>query len=233
MPSKYKKTKLIFDLDDTLIKTTQHYLNTEHWFSHLFEAFNIPANEVQQLIREIDIKLLSEHKYGYHWYAQGLEDAYNQLKTKYKISIKNFKKKLNAVIAKEFQSDRELWDNALEILEHFYNLNYKMYIMTLGDDFIQMEKIEKTNIKHYFEQIFIVPRKDDEFFQKMIKTARLKPEETYFIGNSIENDMLPAKRAGFKCILYNKHTTFYGKKVKIPSGIKIISDLIELKELIK
>nr|HPG31464.1 HAD hydrolase-like protein [bacterium] len=98
-----KPKNIVFDLDDTLVKTTAHYINTEQYFADLFGGFNIPREEILELIKIADLKLLEEFKYGYHWYQQGLESVYDVLSKKYSIFIKNLKEKLNEKIKYEFQ----------------------------------------------------------------------------------------------------------------------------------
>mgnify|MGYP001300239266 CR=1 FL=1 len=112
---------IIFDLDDTIVKTTQHYINTEQYFADLFKPFNIiPREEILELIKTADLKLLEEFKYGYHWYQQGLESVYEKLSEKYNIQISNLKHLLNSKIVSEFQkAPIELWDNAIDILNFF------------------------------------------------------------------------------------------------------------------
>ncbi len=224
---------LIFDLDDTLIKTTQHYINSEIYFVNLMAANGAPKDEAKELIKQIDLKLLSEYKYGYHWFQRGLIEGYKILSKKYNFKIENFENLIAEKIKAEFETERELWDNAEEILKYFYDLHYTMYIMTLGDYNIQMSKIKKTSIEQYFKKIFVVSKKDDDDYKNLIKETNINPNESWFIGNSIEHDITPALKFGFNCVLYNKHTTFYGMKLEIPKNVIVISDLLELKKIIK
>ncbi|HPN32444.1 MAG TPA: HAD family hydrolase [bacterium] len=228
-----KPKNIVFDLDDTLVKTTAHYINTEQYFADLFGGFNIPREEILELIKIADLKLLEEFKYGYHWYQQGLESVYDVLSKKYSIFIKNLKEKLNEKIKYEFQeSPVELWDDSAGILKYFKNKGYNLFVMTLGEFNIQMDKIIRADIKNFFNKIFIVSKKDDADFQNLIEQTGLVPSKSYFVGNSIVSDMIPARKAGFNCVLYDKHTTFYGLQVDIPEGINVISDLSELKKII-
>jgi len=225
---------LIFDLDDTLVKTNRHYINTEHFFVNLFTDFsNINKNEILEMIKEEDMKLIKSHKYGYHWYRDGLIEVYKRLCEKYNIQIENLVMKLNNKVEEEFLAEPELWDNALKVIEHFHRQNYDLYIMTLGEYDVQMPKIEKAGIKKFFKKIFIVSRKDDKDYADMISHAGLIPSRSYFIGNSIYSDIIPAKRAGFNCVLFDKFTTFYNIKIEIPENVTIIKDLNELIEIIK
>jgi len=227
-------TDIVFDLDDTLIKTTQHYINTERYFADLFNGFGIPRDEILELIKLADLKLLEEFKYGYQWYQQGLEDVYEQLRAKYAIKIEGINDLLKNKIAVEFKlAIPELWDNSKDILEYFKQLNCRLFIMTLGDYDVQMAKIVKADLEKYFDHIFTVGRKDDADFQNLIKKTGVIPENTYFVGNSIVNDIIPASKAGFKCILYDKFTSFYGQEFDIPDNVKVITDLNELKTIIK
>ncbi len=95
-----------------------------------------------------------------------------------------------------------------------------------------MSKINNTDIGKYFKEIFVVSKKDDEDYQYLIKETKINPKDAWFIGNSITNDIIPALRTGFKCVLFNKHTTFYDEKMDIPKNTIVISDLIELKNII-
>ncbi len=224
---------IVFDLDDTLVKTNQHYHNVEQFFSGLFIDFKqIPKEEILECIKEEDMKLIKNHKYGYHWYRDGLVIVYERLREKYNIEIKDFEKLLNAKVNEEFTGTPELWDNAREILEHFFNNSFNLFIMTLGEYDVQMPKIEKTDLKKYFKRIFVVSKKDDNDYANLIKETNLIPANSYFVGNSIYSDIIPAKRAGFNCALFDKYTTFYNYKIEVPENVPIIDDLLKLKEII-
>lgn len=225
---------LVFDLDDTLVKTNQHYMNTEKYLIDLYKEYpQISEKEIRELIKEEDMKLIKSHKYGYHWFKEGLTEVYKRLKVKYGIEINNFSENFTKKVEDEFLQTPELWDNAQKILTHFYELKKNLYIMTLGENQVQTPKIEKAGIKHFFKKIYIVSKKDDKDYSDIIADSGINPRESYFIGNSIYSDMIPAKRAGFNCILFDKFTTFYNMKIELPDNILIIKDLIELIDLIK
>jgi len=224
---------IIFDLDDTLIKTNKHYFATCDYFVDLFKKYKIEKKYILDLIEKVDLDLIKEHKLGFHWYKKGLEIVYEILKKEYNVEIEDFYKKIENKVNLEFKTKRELRNNVIEILEYYKQKKYKLYIMTLGDEKIQHLKINNSNIKHYFDDIFVVKKKDDEDFNFVKNKLKLDIDKTYFVGNSIESDMIPAKKIGLNCILLNKHTTLYNKKLEIPEGVNVVSDLIELKNIIK
>lgn len=77
-------------------------------------------------------------------------------------------------------------------------------VVTKGDMFIQMARLVDSGLIHYFEQVFVVPRKTSEIFTKICDYMGVSPEKTAMIGDSLVSDISPALEAG----LYAFHKPF-------------------------
>lgn len=71
----------------------------------------------------------------------------------------------------------------------------------------QMEKLMKLGLLEYFSYVVSseeagVEKPNEKFFQFCAEWAGLKPEEILFVGDSVEGDVLGAKKAGMQALWY-------------------------------
>ena len=101
---------------------------------------------------------------------------------------------------------------------------YALHIITNGFVEVQHTKLQKSNLKQYFDVVVCSeetgkkkPHKD--VFNLALKNANAKPETSAMIGDNLEADVLGAKRVGIKPIWFN------------PENKKTKKDVIQIKHL--
>ncbi len=98
-----------------------------------------------------------------------------------------------------------VYDGARDMLD-FLKDKVKLGLLTNAiDPFEQKARIQKSNLKDYFNVIGIAYdigayKPDIEAFTWMTDKLSLKPQEIVFIGDSEKHDIVGAKNAGFKTI---------------------------------
>lgn len=120
-----------------------------------------------------------------------------------------------------------LFDGAIEILEYLKS-KYNLHIITNGFKEIQDNKIQNSNIGHYFKTITNsesagVKKPNPKIFEHAVAFANAKKEHSIMIGDCIEADVNGALNFGMDAILFNIDST---KKYQ---NIKQVSHLLELK----
>jgi len=99
-----------------------------------------------------------------------------------------------------------LCEGAREVLE-VLSRRYQMHIITNGFVEVQYKKLENSNLRHYFKNIFISeevksPKPDAEIFHYALKSSNARRKESLMIGDSWEVDILGAMGAGLDQIHY-------------------------------
>lgn len=120
-----------------------------------------------------------------------------------------------------------LFGGAIEILEYLKS-KYNLHIITNGFKEIQDNKIQNSNIGHYFKTITNsesagVKKPNPKIFEHAVAFASAKKEQSIMIGDCIEADVNGALNFGMDAILFNIDST---KKYQ---NIKQVSHLLELK----
>jgi YjjG family noncanonical pyrimidine nucleotidase len=130
-----------------------------------------------------------------------------------------------------YSSQKFACPNVHAILEHLEG-RYELGILSNGFAEIQGDKLALLGISHFFRHVIYsdtvgAMKPGLEIFQAAQHAARRQPEEVVYVGDSYNDDVLGAKRAGWKAILYNP------SKEVIENGIADaeIADLLELKEI--
>ncbi len=93
--------------------------------------------------------------------------------------------------------------------------------------------LDDYKFRQYFYDILLSPefgisKPNLEFFQKVLDNANVSPSEVCLVGDDIENDIIPARRIGFKTVLLDRD----GKHANHESPDAIIRSLKELKNVI-
>ena len=111
---------------------------------------------------------------------------------------------------------------------------FDLYILTNETLRTQLVKIQAIDPKgKYFKGILTseeagCEKPSKEMFLELLKRHRLKASQCYFVGDSVENDMIPAHALGMTPVLTTEFTGL--KKGRSPKGMAVISTLEELLE---
>jgi putative hydrolase of the HAD superfamily len=121
-----------------------------------------------------------------------------------------------------------LFDGAIEILEYL-KPKYNLHIITNGFQEIQGNKLNNSNILHYFDTITNsemagVKKPNPLIFEFAITKANATKSNSIMIGDCIEADVNGALNFGMDAILFNIDSS------KSYDSIKQVSHLLELKK---
>ncbi|MDY3927857.1 MAG: YjjG family noncanonical pyrimidine nucleotidase [Clostridia bacterium] len=206
---------ILFDLDDTIFDFLWSEKNA---LSKTLIHFNIkPEERILSRYSEINLsqwKLLEQGKI-----------------TRDELKIKRYIILFDEMNIKECSAEAaaDYYENALgtffrfmpgaeEVLKRL-SLRFRLYIVTNGTAAVQNERIKRSGISRYTNDIFIseitgYEKPQKEFFEKCFSTIPdFSKEETLIVGDSISSDIRGGINAGIKTIWFNhKHeknsTTF-------------------------
>ena len=118
-----------------------------------------------------------------------------------------------------FLKEYTVFDNVKETLT---KIKLKKIIVTRGDFDIQDYKVDSTRLHNFVDAVEIVRLKSAQTYTDLINKFNLIPEETAMVGDSINNDIIPALEAGLYAFHVNKHQDDW-ETIHVPSTKKKIS----------
>ena len=137
-----------------------------------------------------------------------LSDTFNKLNYKVDDDIIN---KLAIDYIEHLSDFNNLIPDTFLVLEEL-KLKYNMHIITNGFKEVQIRKLEKSKLIHYFKTVTIsedvgVKKPDKLIFEYAIISAKAKIENSIMIGDNYHADILGASALGMRAIYFNFHKT--------------------------
>jgi len=192
---------IIFDLDDTLIKTSKLYNRAREEFSLLMENSGFRKEESLAKLDEIDIKNIQQHGFTKERYPLSLGKAYEYFSQKNGKNINpKLKKKIEEIGWQVFRQVPELVDGVYQVLDSL-SQKYFLILATLGDPQVQERKLQLTDLKKYFSVVYVLRYKNVEEYQNILTEHKLDKKDTWIVGNSVRSDLNPGLKLGINCIL--------------------------------
>jgi putative hydrolase of the HAD superfamily len=108
----------------------------------------------------------------------------------------------------------------------------RMGIISNGDSRQQRQKLESTGIASYFSVIQIsgdigIAKPDTEIFLQACRQAALPTKDCCYVGDSLQDDVIPANKAGLLGIWLNRQAE------KNPISIPTVHSLSKIKSLLQ
>ena len=192
---------IIFDLDDTLIKTSKLYNHARNRFSSLMGRSGFDGEASLIKLDEIDISYIKVHGFIKERYPYSLGKTYEFFcKENNKEIDFDLKERIEDIGWQVFRQIPELVDEAFSVLQNLRK-KYLLILATLGDPRVQKEKIRLTGLEKYFSDVYVLKYKNVEEYQSIISKHDLNKDETWIIGNSVRSDLNPGLKLGLNCIL--------------------------------
>ncbi|MEA2086557.1 MAG: HAD family hydrolase [Candidatus Caldatribacteriota bacterium] len=192
---------IIFDLDDTLIKTSKLYNHARDEFSSLMQELGFNSEESLVKLDEVDINYIKEYGFVKERYPLSLGKTYEYFSQKNGKEINlELKKKIEEIGWQVFRQIPVLVDGAYRVLDTL-SKKYFLILATLGDPQVQEEKVRVSGLKKYFSEIYVLKHKNVEEYQNILTENNLNKKDTWIIGNSVRSDLNPGLKLGINCIL--------------------------------
>jgi len=199
---KYKT--LFFDLDDTLIDTSNAEVTA---IKNVFSEYNLPfENRIIDIFygdtgwQSFDITEFGEKAVFTFKFGAMLD----------KIGVKNEKFQMIDRYYELLHERHKLVRGAKKVLNELKNRGYKMYITANGYTSMQRKCLEDCGIGGYFSGVFLsdeidVRKPSRAFFEYVFAHI---PEsnrgQVLVIGDALSSDVLGAKNAGLDCCWFNR-----------------------------
>lgn len=201
---------VIFDVDETLYDMVQPF---EKAFKELWQK----KYDVDMYALYVDSRIHSDKVFDQVMAGTMTVDGAGIYRMKH--AMQDFGFEITEEEALEFQHVYRKYQQHLEIsetMEQILNLlknqGVSLAILTNGDTDHQMEKIHGMHLERWFsdDKIFVSDavgyfKPDVRAFRAVEQALDLDRDATWYIGDSIENDVEGAGAAGWHMILLNRH----------------------------
>ncbi|MDP7980635.1 HAD family hydrolase [Bacillus sp. WLY-B-L8] len=209
---------VIFDLDGTLLDR-DHSLKLfirDQYKRYIDEFKHISEEQYVTRFIELDNK-------GYVW----KDKVYEQLLREYAISSLTWEQLLEDYI-NNFQHHCTPFPHMENVLQELKNRGLLLCMITNGFTEFQLLNIRSLGIEKYMDTILVseqegMKKPQAEIFLRALERLGVKPEESIYIGDHPENDVIGARNVGMYAIW--KKDTFLGQSF---TDEHVIEDLQEL-----
>jgi putative hydrolase of the HAD superfamily len=161
------------------------------------------------------IEVYTDHNHRlWRDYHNGLISKEQLRSSRFRLTFEHFELPEH-LIPRQFEDDyvsicptkTNLFEGTHEVLSILKN-DYKLHIITNGFLESQEMKMSRTNLKQYFEEVFIsevigLYKPDIALFNHALVAVGAESHEVLMIGDSLEADILGAKNAGIDQVYFN------------------------------
>lgn len=226
---------IFFDLDNTLWDTDK---NSKLTLKNIYE--NLKIEERYQLqFSDFYISYYNRNENLWSLYRQDKVSKADILEKRFKDTFLEFHINdpeiwdyFNANFLTQIMENNNLIEYAEEILKYLKTKGYQLHVISNGFILQTEQKVQETCIKDYITTLTsgeeINKRKPaKEVFELGLKKAHALVNESAFIGDDWEADVLGSQKIGMHPVYFNYKKKEHHKSAEIP----IIENLLELKNI--
>lgn len=220
---------VLFDLGGTLVKTASppeiiRRILEKYGFNRRIEDIAVAHQKAEESMSPEDYRL-PYYEFWIKWNKRILKALQISEKADF----------LAKVLVDEWwdNANVELYSDVEETLEKLRRMGLKLGIITNAFKKDIDEIFARANLPNFFDVAVGIdtigkPKPDPQVFLYAVRELNIKPHESLFIGDSLENDYFGAVKAGLKAVLIDRASAINDR----PGLIKI-SDLRELIKLVR
>lgn len=197
---------IIFDGDDTLWSTMPLYDIAKQRFADCVASSISSADEAVRRLDEIDHANVATLGFSTERFPRSMVETYRVL-----CHEAGTLPELEAE-ARLIDAGRAVFtspvvpfldaDDALNRLASRFDL----VLATKGDLQVQRQRVEQSQLSHFFSEIHILANKTEEEFQTILAAHDYQPSAAWSVGNSVRSDINPALRVGMSAVLVPRTT---------------------------
>lgn len=204
---------IFFDLDDTLYDySSSSDYSKNKVFSWLLDKYpNLRREDILSSYEKIIRDAVKKE-------AKGAYDAWDRQKRFQSLLLylglkdNSLASRLTTIFANARAASMKPYPDTRDVLGKLEK-RHELGIITNGPSVYQREAISALKLKVYFSHILISEevgfrKPADEIFQIAIEKAGCRSEEAVMVGNSLREDIEPAKRLGIETVLFDPKNRF-------------------------
>lgn len=188
---------ILIDMDNTLIETQLLYAEA-HLGLARFIAGLAPhdIDAVVAVTKKNEVALFAQYGYGAELLPQAFELTLKHYVSDATPDEIRYARELAMTV---FRTEAQLKEGVAEAIECLAD-HFPLYLVTVGDDKVQNDRIAALPFRHLFAGTFVVSEKDVAAYERVLEAIALEPHETIMIGDSIRSDIIPTVTLGMSAI---------------------------------
>lgn len=200
---------IIFDVDETLYDMTQPFERAfqdmwqDKYDIDIYELYTVSRIHSDRVFDQVMAGTMTVDGAGIYRMQHAMADFGYEITEEEALEFQH--------VYRRHQQHMDISETMRQILDLIQSRGISMAILTNGDTDHQMEKIHGMHLERWFSdnRIFVSDavgyfKPDVRTFQAVEEALHLNPAETWYIGDSIENDIEGAGNAGWHAILLNR-----------------------------
>jgi putative hydrolase of the HAD superfamily len=228
----FQTQTLLIDADDTLWENNVYFERAIVRFISFLNHHEFSPEQVREVLNDVERDCIVKHGYGLHSFSHALVDTFERL------SVNPVTPELHARITSFAHSIEnhaiELLPEVSETLEYLA-ARHRLILMTKGHVPEQSGKIERSGLKHFFNETEIVAEKNSNAYETLVEKHKLIRATTWMIGNSPKSDINPALAVGLNAIFVPHGDTWILEHEEVnaaaaPQKLLIVGRFAELRE---
>src|SRR3990172_10344474 len=222
-----KRRVIIFDGDDTLWKTQELFDEAKAAFADLLRAERLGGIGTIPRLDEIDEERVSTVGFSPRRFTGSMIHLYSFLCRKKGRDPDAAVESRIEIIGDAVKRTPDLYDDALPVLEALSN-QFLLVLATKGDREVQARKIKALGIEPFFWRIYVLPKKTEREYARIINELAVSSTDVIIVGNSARSDINPASRLGLKSFLIPRGTWSYEETGLEPGSVHVVGSLSEV-----
>lgn len=229
LPPRNPQTLLI-DADDTLWENNIYFERAISDFISFLHHRERSPGEIREILDDVERECIITHGYGLPSFTRSL------VKTFERLSVEPITPALHETLHGFARTIAEqpvrMLPRVTETLEYLRD-RHRLILVTKGNFPEQSGKVERSGVKHFFQQVEIVPEKTASTYKEIIDQHGLASERTWMVGNSPKSDINPALAAGLNAIFVPHDDTWVLEheelaEAKPPARLLVLTSFAEL-----
>ncbi len=115
------------------------------------------------------------------------------------------------------------------VLMRLRDMGHCLHVASEGVEIKQWDKLLRLGLDMYFDKVHVTKKKDRTFYEKILKSEKLKGKECMMVGDRPDKDIIPAMQAGMYGIRVKrgKYAKEKGKSDKEIKDLRELPNIIE------
>lgn len=219
---------VLIDIDDTIFDFEKCSKNA---FKKTLKKLDLSYKEKDfSYFNKVNDILWTKQKLGELNINQVFIERSNMMSKYFGLDIE--KEIFNNLFVEFLYDEIEIVDEIEDLLSYLSN-KYQIFAASNGVYDMQVNRIKKSNLDKYFDEIFVsdkigFEKPDKRFFQKIMNITKFSNNDLIMIGDSIKSDIIGAKNSNIKSIYFNKEN----KKNSDENFTYQVKNLSEIKKIL-
>lgn len=224
---------VLIDFDDTLCYTNSVFTRVRDEYNDIMRSWDLWDEDLNRVMNDFDVANVNAlGHFSTSCFPNAFGQAYEEYCRKYNQSFDKVKfDKVVELGYSVFSKPIELLPGAIELLEGL-KPEYKLFLVTHGDIYSQCQRIARSGVKEYFDNIYILEKKTKEEYERIIAENLIDKSLSWMVGNSLRYDVALSMEAGLRAIHLDSDSWDFDHW-KIDGEYSTAYSLIEVLQLIK